>query len=145
MKEKLCGIDEISAFSEKDHSTLLNWRQNYGFPMERGQDGIWTASPAEIIHWFKERGCNPRTVSQSNLNKYLLKQAREAGTARLHGKKLNGANEISKFLNKPINLVLELLHYTGCPIVRARDMQLSVDADALEQWLDDLRSEGVRL
>ncbi|MFZ2631627.1 MAG: hypothetical protein WA081_05425 [Desulfosalsimonadaceae bacterium] len=144
-QKKLIGMLEIQAFTEKSDSTLLDWRRDFKFPMQR-ENAIWTASPVEIMAWFSERGCDPDSITSRHLKDYAYKQARKAGTAHLYNKQLKGVKAIRDFLDLSQDAqILDLMRQfpATCPIKKV-DGVLAVDADKLMIFIENyVRPAGV--
>lgn len=50
----LSGMDEISGFVNRSAPTLLKWKKEQGFPMEK-INGVWESDTELILEWRKNR------------------------------------------------------------------------------------------
>ena len=144
----LRGIEKIEEFSEKGAADLMRWRTLYNFPMTRVHttDSFhWEADTDEIKKWFQERGANPKTVTESKLEKFEIMRKMKTGEIKPIRKQLTGANEILLFTGRPMGTVFGWLKYTDCPIEIGENNIWSVNAQDLLDWMNkhDIR-RGVR-
>jgi len=133
---KLNGMDEITEFAEKSAAILTTWKRDFGFPMVKDKKTLtWYSTESKIKKWYKDRGVNPKTVSDEALLKYRNIQLRKAGKAKLHKKTLNGFNEILDFAGIAAGTLVEWQRYVDCPIKKV-DHALTVDADEFQAWME---------
>lgn len=136
----LVDIDAISELTKKSISTLINWRRDYDFPMEKkGGDGPFVSSTAAIKKWYEDRGCNVmdlglEAINNGKLDEYRDRQSGKKGHKFIN-RKLSGIDEIVKIVDRSAVTVLDWLRYFDCPIKKNDDGKLSVDADELYFWL----------
>ena len=130
---KLIGIESICDFAEKQVSTLINWKRDFGFPM-RKENNVPVSTEEEIIQWYHERNLTPKTANESSLEFYWQKQRREAGK-KTFNKMLKGLQEIAGAVCLSTVTVNDWVkYYDKCPIKKAKDGSLYVDADDLYFW-----------
>ena len=142
-KTKLIGIEAITAFAEKSSSTLINWKRDFDFPM-RKENNIFVSTEEEIIKWYDDRNLTPKTVTREALKYYWEKQKREAGE-KIFNKKIVGLEQITGSVGLSTIAVNDWLkYYDGCPIEKAEDGVLYIDADDLYFWTKEMAFENCR-
>lgn len=133
-KMDLIGIDEICDFTWREPATVLEWKNTFGFPMER-QGGVWCANAEGVINWLAERGCTRRTATTKALELYLYKENRNSGGLRFN-RVIEGLERISDFVGLSWGTVHDWYkNFMGCPIAKNQAGQLAVDADELVGWI----------
>ena len=140
---KLIGIKAISAFAERNSSTLNNWKRDFDFPM-RKENNIPVSTEEEIIKWYSDRKLTTKTVNEEALKYFWEKQKREAGE-KIFNKKLKGLKEIAGAVGLSTVTVHDWVKYRDeCPIKKNKDGILHVDADDLYFWTNEMGFKNCR-
>ena len=136
---KLMGIEEVCEYSKQTVVTLIDWKNHYDFPMEKGPDNIWWSTTTKIRKWYKERKINPKTVTSVKLDAYQIQQMRKSGEIKPINRRLKGLYAICEFSGFSDGTVFDWYKtYEGCPIKKAADGTLEADADELQEWMENL-------
>jgi hypothetical protein len=138
----LSGINSICGFVGQSAVTLMAWRRDYGFPMQRpGDESIWCSTKSTIREWFMSRGLSPENASEGALHRFWEKDRERRGIKRFR-RLLIGISEIAAFAKTNELAIQEWMRdRDGCPIGKTKNGTLHADADEIVWWC---RDQGLR-
>ena len=133
----ITGIDKIEDYLKRSAPTLISWKRDFDFPMDK-INGVMTLDLAAFDTWRREWKFNPRTTTETDLEAVRLARSQQERLRQMPDRTICGFIAMAKFAGRGEigDIISWSKNWTDWPGFKNDANQPCVNSRQFQAWLE---------